>query len=307
MKKNTLTVAIPAFNEEQNIREMLGSLLEQKSTLCTLKEIIVYSDASTDRTHEIVRNLQKKNPIIKLKIGKKQAGKYLRMNQMFKECTSDILVVLDADIALANVQFLNRLSEVILKDSKAMMVAAHQVLLRPKSFIGKILHTNFVLWDFIRWSVPDYDNANNFYASATAFRMSFAKTINIPTNLSDPHLYLFLVVDKVKGFRYARNAEILQQPISTWTDFNKFLKRSLGKKDSELEKITGVNSETVHIIPLKYKIKGLIQCFRWQPFYTIPALLVSLYMKIRPSGNVDTNAIWDIVTSTKKPIFHAKK
>jgi len=36
------------------------------------------------------------------------------------------------------------------------------VLLRPDNFIGKIIHTNFALWDFIRLSMPNYDSAANF-------------------------------------------------------------------------------------------------------------------------------------------------
>lgn len=306
MKKSTLTVAIPAFNEQVNISALLYSLIEQKNKINNLKEIVVYSDASTDNTHQIVREISKKHTVVKLKAGKQRKGKYARMSDIFKDCTSDVLVILDADIKLVGTDFLDKLTEIFKKDYKATMIAAHQVLIRPKTIIGKILHTQFVMWDFIRWSVPEYDNANNFYGSATAFRGDFARTLSIPTNLSDPHLYIYLMADRHKGFRYARNAEILQQPISTWKDFNKFLHRTLGKKDPELEKLMDVNTETVHLIPWKYKLKGLYKAFLWQPIYIFPALLVTLYMKLQPQ-KVDDTPIWNIVTSTKKPIQYAEK
>ena len=304
-KKTTVTVAIPAFNEEKNIDGILQSLLNQNTSSFHFQHILIYSEASTDLTHQKVRDWSKKNPIVKLKAGKTRKGKYLRMGDMFRENTSDVLIVLDADIVLKGTRFLEEIVKVIYKDSLAMMVAAHQVLLQPKTVIGKILHANFLLWDLVRWSVPNYDNANNFYGSATAFRGSFAKTIHVPSQLSDPHLYIYLLADKVKGFRYAQQAEILQQPISTWKDFNKFLDRTLGKKDEELEKMMGVNSETVHLIPWKYKMRGILKSFRLQPLYTIPALLLIVYMKLRPK-KTDSTAIWQIVSSTKKPIQYVK-
>ncbi len=304
MKKPSVSIAIPAYNEETMIESVLLSLVAQKAKKISLTDITIYSDNSTDKTHAIVRSLAKKYTLIKLKASTQRIGKYYRMGQMFAHCTSDALVVLDADIAIVQDNFLEKLVEVLVKDPKATMVAAHQKLIRPKDVMGKILHTHFVLWDFVRWSVLDFQNANNFYGSATAFRGSFARSIKIPKNLTDPHLYLYLLADKVKGFRYTMNAVILQQSISTWSDFEKFLDRPLGKKDEELEKITGVDSETVHLIPWKYKIKGILRCFLWQPIYTFPALALVVYMKIRPAKKTYTSSLWKIVKSTKKPISH---
>ena len=49
-KKLTVTIGIPAYNEEANVRNLLVSLLAQKETNFKLQEIIVVSDGSTDKT-----------------------------------------------------------------------------------------------------------------------------------------------------------------------------------------------------------------------------------------------------------------
>lgn len=301
-KKPTVTIDIPAFNEDVNIESLLVSLLNQKRNKFILKDIIVYSDASTDKTHEKVTALTKEYPIIKLIIGTERKGKYFRVNQAFRNCKSDILVILDADITLVGESFLDKLINKIVTDPKAQMAAAHQITLRPDSFIGKVIYTNFVLWDYVRWSIPNYLSPSNYYGAATAYKGSFARSVHIPASLSDPHLYIYLMADKLNGFRYCRDAETLEWPITTLNDFNKFIHRSIGKKDKELEKIFGTGLEKIYFIPWKYKLIGLMKSFKYEPFYTPFALMLSLYMKIVLLLKTKNSPVWDIVTSTKKHV-----
>src|SRR5258708_3989324 len=100
MKKITITIGIPVFNEEQNIEGFLMSLLDQTMEKTILQEILVYSDNSTDKTNAIIKKLEKKHPIIKGYFETERKVKYFRVNEMFRKNKSDILVILDADIAL---------------------------------------------------------------------------------------------------------------------------------------------------------------------------------------------------------------
>ena len=58
----TLTIGIAAYNEEANIDALLDSLLAQKTTI-PINEILVVSDASTDKTDEIVLSYKHRGPI----------------------------------------------------------------------------------------------------------------------------------------------------------------------------------------------------------------------------------------------------
>ncbi len=57
----SVSVLIPAHNEEKTIEDTLNAVL--KTDYTGLKEVIVINDGSRDRTAEIVRKLAKKNKI----------------------------------------------------------------------------------------------------------------------------------------------------------------------------------------------------------------------------------------------------
>lgn len=303
MKKLTLTIGIPTLNEEKNIEKLLVQIMKQNHEHFVLKEFIVYSDASTDRTHEIVENIAKHHRIIKLIKGSQRKGKYHRVNELFSLCKTDALVILDADIGLVGENFLNELISVLERDATAQLVAAHQKQLRPTTFIGKIIYTHFLVWDYVRWSIPQYHSARNYYGSATAYRGSFVRSIHIPTNISDPHLYIYLRADIMDGFRYCENAEMVQWPIATMRDYNKFLRRSIGKKDEALIKLFGQEYiDSTRFVHRKYKIIGVIKAFFHEPIFTPLSFLINIYMKLAPFIRDDKTANWDVVTSTKKEI-----
>src|SRR3989344_3457572 len=96
--KTTITIGIPAYNEEGNIGQLLTSLAKQEFTHVVLSEIIVFSDASTDKTVSIIKNLPMKR--VHVIDGNKRRGKSNAMNKIIKATASDILVLLDADILI---------------------------------------------------------------------------------------------------------------------------------------------------------------------------------------------------------------
>jgi len=308
MKKTTVTIGIPAYNEELNIEGFLRSIFTQKLNALILEEVLVYSDCSTDKTNEIVLKLAKKYPKIKLIQGKSNKGKYRRVNELFHRNKSEVIVILDADIAMEKNDFLEKLVHMLVVDKKAVMIAAHIKLVKPGRFIAKIIHASFVFGDLMRLSVPGYDIAPNFHGAATVYRGSFAKNISIPTNASDPHLYIYLSARKQNGFRYCLQSTILQYAPSTVADVKQLMQRSIGKDDPVLEDIFGKEIiEEVHFIPQRAKFIAIWKSFRIQPLYTIPAMMVSFYLgRIVKPGKIDTSPVWKINKSTKKPFSYAK-
>ncbi len=301
MKKFTITIGIPAYNEQKNVKNLLLSLLKQKQSNFDLKKIILYSDASTDKTNEIVQQLQQKFPIIQFIKGTSQKGKYKRINQIFSMSKTEAVIILDADIIIVGDKFLENLVKVLIQDPKSLLVAAHQKMIRPKSFIGKMIYTNFLHWDYIRWSIPDYHNGNNYYGSATAYRGSFARSIKIPDTTNDPHFYIYLLADKQDGFRYCPKAEIKQWPISTMQDLNKFCRRSIGKPDNTLAQIFGQEHiNAAKSVSHKSKIIGTLRCIVEEPVFTPLSFFILLYIKYASRYNTDKTARWEIVTSTKQ-------
>ena len=306
-KNISLTVAIPAYNEEQNIGGVLKDLLSQTRSGFALKEIVVYSDASTDETNRIVKRFHRRSPVINLKIGKRRCGKIFRLNQIFRSNKSDVLVVLDADIGLVGNRFLQRLAGALASDDKAKMAVAHQIPLRSKNFMGKVVYASYLMWDFIRLSVPGRDHVQNFYGAATAYRSSFAKKLHIPPKLTEERLYIYLRAKEGNGFRYCDSAKILYWPVSTLPEFIKQAKRSFGKNQPILDKIFGPGSDSNYVIPWKYKLRGIVKSFYHQPFYTPLALAFNFFLsKLTLKTPVRNSPLWDISLSTKKPFNYEK-
>ncbi len=93
-KKFSLSVIIPAYNEEKGIGETIFSVL--KSDYKTLKEILIVNDGSTDNTQKIVQEIAKKYSKVKL-INKKNTGKADSINYVLKRVKADLVAIIDAD------------------------------------------------------------------------------------------------------------------------------------------------------------------------------------------------------------------
>jgi glycosyltransferase involved in cell wall biosynthesis len=308
MKKITVTIGIPAYNEAHNIAYLLNAIFTQQLHMVTIKEILVYSDASTDKTNHIVTTLAKKYPNIRLLVGKKRRGKYFRVNELFALCKTEILVLLDADIALNDKDFIEALVTALAKDKKAVMMVSQVKYMQPKGFMANIIYTSFVLEAFISMSVPGFDISENFHGAATAYRNSFVKTIAMPVGLIDPHLYIYLSARKVKGFRMHPDAIILQYIPTTIKDVKQLMQRSIGKKDPII--LASFDEKFIRkarYIAKRYKIIGIWKCFLWNPFYTPFALMVRLYFgKLVKIKKIDKTPIWKINSTTKKRFSYGK-
>lgn len=90
---DTVSVVIPAFNEEKSIKHVIDTVKQVKS----ITEIIVVDDGSTDKTYDIVS--KEDVVLIKHKINK---GKGSAMKTGLKKVTNNIILFLDADLSEIN-------------------------------------------------------------------------------------------------------------------------------------------------------------------------------------------------------------
>ena len=105
--KLTVTVGIAAYNEDNNIQNLLRSIITQKEIDFHVKEIIIISDGSSDKTVEKVRGVQDKR--ITLLDEKERVGQNVRQNSIFKKAKGDIIVLLEADTILKDSKYLYEL------------------------------------------------------------------------------------------------------------------------------------------------------------------------------------------------------
>lgn len=90
----SVSILIPAHNEEKDIESLLRTLFEQ-----TYKnmEIVVINDGSTDNTRSILEPYANQGKIRLLNLDPPNLGKYAALNLGIKIAKGDIIVVIDAD------------------------------------------------------------------------------------------------------------------------------------------------------------------------------------------------------------------
>jgi glycosyltransferase involved in cell wall biosynthesis len=87
-----LSVLIPAYNEVNNIQDILNKILK----ISIPKEIIVVDDGSTDGTRKLLETL--KSDIIKVVFHEKNQGKGQAIRTAIEHSTGDIIIIQDADL-----------------------------------------------------------------------------------------------------------------------------------------------------------------------------------------------------------------
>src|SRR5882724_13723751 len=101
-KTASLTVVIPALNEEEAIGSTISRCLAASDEICEAGgirevEFIVVSDGSSDRTVEIAQELVGENPQIKLIIFDQNRGYGAAIKEGFGKGKGDLVAFLDAD------------------------------------------------------------------------------------------------------------------------------------------------------------------------------------------------------------------
>lgn len=130
-----VSLGIFAYNEEKNIGQLLKAVEEQVFKTVELKEIIVVSSASTDRTDEIVREYEKKDPRIKFIVQEERKGKSSAINLFLKAATGDILIIESADTIPAK-NTIEKLAAPFYDETIGMTGGRPEPINNPKSFIG---------------------------------------------------------------------------------------------------------------------------------------------------------------------------
>jgi poly-beta-1,6-N-acetyl-D-glucosamine synthase len=91
----TVTVCIPAHDVARYLGPKLDSLLAQDYPHDKL-DVIVYSDASTDGSDDVVKAYASRHPNIRLIRAERRAGKPTALNRMRQEARGEILVLTDS-------------------------------------------------------------------------------------------------------------------------------------------------------------------------------------------------------------------
>jgi len=297
MNKNNLkiSVGIPAFNEEANIKNVLEELLMQKETGFILKEILVVSDGSTDTTVEKVKEVRDKRiRIIKQPI---RQGKSAAIDKILKNFDADFLILADADIHLADRQILEKF--VTQTDfTKVGIVAPKFLPFKGRTIFEKALFYSVEMQNEIK---AKWNDGNNYLSAKGCFlglSRTFAKSVSMPTGLTNDDAFLFFKARALGlSTRYIENAVVFYKLPATFAD-HVFQSSRFQISHHELKNFFGKNLKKEYKIPAHISMFYFLKYFLMNPYTFILYFAIYALAKIKRQKNI--TATWHMVRSTKR-------
>lgn len=141
----SFAIAVPCFNEEQNIGELLELLCSGWDSEYRPDKIAVFSSECRDRTEEIVRAFGTKSPVpVILRTESKRSGKCHAINQLIEMIGNvDIIILVSSDIQISGTNLIKMLTNFKQKDIG--VVAGRPIPVADK--INLAYRVSKVLWD----------------------------------------------------------------------------------------------------------------------------------------------------------------
>lgn len=303
MKKNitrkTVTIGIPAHNEEKNIASLLNSILLQKGNNFKIDKIIVACDGCTDKTSDIVAGFAKKHSLIELIYDKQRLGKNARLNKFYENLTSDIFISFDADITIKDLNLISKIVAVF-NDKKIGLVGGRVIHTSEKTFVGKSLLAQEYFWLEVILSLKNGNNVHSHTGPISAARKEFIKKIVIPEDLPDDHFLYFKAIENNFNYKYEKEASVFIKIPATFNDYMKQSTRFLSSGEN-IRKYFGGWVEKYYFIPYSVKLKAYLNTFIKNPVYLPFALMLVTLQRILSFKYVEksNNGIWTSVETSK--------
>lgn len=171
---------VPAFNEEENIKDVLRVLLDSKE----LDEVILVDDGSEDRTTEIAEEMGAK--VISLA---ERGGKGNAMKKGVENTDAEIIVFFDADLIGLSPKHISLLVEPILKNEAVMCIGIRESGQRGRmseffikidplfAIAGERAMRRFVFEDLPVYFIQGFmvETALNYYCLANKLPVKYTK------------------------------------------------------------------------------------------------------------------------------------
>lgn len=296
-KKLSVTVGIPAYNEEANIGHLINSVLNQKGDNFVLKEIIVISDASKDKTAEIVKNIPD-NRII-FNENKERIGQALNQNKIAEQFSGDVLIFLNADTLPRSEYYIQKMVAPFYLNKNLGITSSRVVPMKAEKFFEQIINFSVPMKEDM---VRRMNNGNNIYAChgrGRAFSYSFMKQFRWIGAVSED-AYSYIMCKKLGyDFAYVRDAEILYRSPQNFKDHMRQSVRFFKGQKNLAEHTSSIIVMKEHKIPTFIIFTSVAKYFFKNPFLFLMYISILIYAKILSIGKKRLSLRWDISGSSK--------
>lgn len=288
------SIGIMAYNEEANIARTINAVLAQQGPSMRIDEIIVVASGCTDRTVPIVSELAEKEPRVHLHVQEKREGKASAINLFLKQASSEIAVLLGADV-IPDESALEHLCSPFL-DPQIGMVGGRPVPVNdPTTFMG---HTVHLLWRL-------HDRVARIHAKLGEV-IAFRNVISgIPTDSAVDEISIQALISQL-GYKliYQPDCVVYNKGPVNVRDFLK-QRRRIYAGHLKVRAQQNYEASTMKVSPIVHQLiacRDFTMSTPQQALWTLGAVALEGYARIQ--GYYDfsrkrTHHIWQMVDSTK--------
>ena len=207
-----LTIGVCAYNEEKNIKALLGDILNQKC-LPQDARVIVVASGCTDNTVGIVREIADVNPGVELIEEKNRTGKTNAINLILANCSAELLALVSADIRLPR----DSVSEILQAISDERVAVAGGLPVIENSESSGVAKCAAIIWRVMRQTMIELGSADELsfvMGELYCFRTNLVERIPLEVVNDDAYIATFA---RNRGFKVVHAAKanfVLKVPSS---------------------------------------------------------------------------------------------
>lgn len=297
-QKPTVTIAIPAYNEENNIGRLLQYLSSQKESDFVIKKILVVSDASTDKTDAIVQGFNRRDSRVELLRNTHRLGQIFSQNTIFNTVTTDYVVLLEADTYPATRTYIANLLLPFMSDSSIGLIQGATRSVPSKRLIGKILEKQV---HSINRFIFGKKDAADWFASGRggrAFSRNVYDRLRWPSAVpEDIYAYVWCKKHKVSVV-FQKQAVCLYKTSQTINDLTRERQKINSGRGALNAYFSDPDFAYIYKKPLGFQLKTFFYFVSRYPFHSIGYLLLKIFLTCNLSKKQFTD-LWEITISTK--------
>lgn len=217
-----VTIGIPTFNEQENILNLLRSIVADNSKDFIISEVVI-SDDSSDNTPEIVNEFAQSYSLnIKFMHHSYRRGAAAAWKEIFEKSIGDIIVLCDADVIVGK----NCIRELVSSiQGKIGLCASNPTPVQIEGLVGR---ASTFISNWLRSVRKVRLSQYTTMGRALSIRSDIAKKIMIPTDIIAIDLYLQCkVLEQEIDVLYNDNAIVYFRPANSMSDFTSQVIRAI--------------------------------------------------------------------------------
>ncbi len=288
------SIGIMAYNEEANIARTINAVLKQEGPSIRIEEVIVVASGCTDRTVPIVAEIALQEPRVRLFVQEKREGKASAINLFLKQTTSEVAVLVGADVVPEDFALENLCSPFL--DPNIGMTGGRPVPVNdPSTFMGHSVH---LLWRL-------HDRVARTHAKLGEIIAFRTVVPNIPTNSAVDEISIQAVISQLNyKLQYRPECVVYNKGPVNVHDFLK-QRRRIYAGHLKVKAHQNYEASTMKTSPI---LRQLIACRDFtmsspkQAMWTAGTIALEAFARVQ--GHYDfwrkrEHHIWQMVDSTK--------